>query len=72
MEIKENPVISKEYVKKNFIKKSDLERFVENELEAIKVCKDKDKSTARQFILDGMEAVYKAIKNIFLEETEDG
>lgn len=65
-----NKVIAREYVEKNYIKKIDLSKFVNDELEAIKECKCKDKTTARQFQLDGMEAVYKGIKNIFLEETK--
>ena len=65
-----NKVIAREYVEKNYIKKSDLKEFVYSELKAIKECKS-DKATARQFQLDGMEAVYKAIKNIFLEETNE-
>ena len=65
-----NPVISREYVEKNYIKKTDLKQFIESELFAINKCKS-NKTTARQFQLDGMEAVYKAIKNIFLEEIEN-
>lgn len=63
----ENKVISREYVEKNYIKKIDLSNFVESELRAIKKCKS-NKEMARQFQLDGMEAVYKGIKNIFLED----
>lgn len=65
-----NKVISREYVEKNYIEKSKLKDFVYSELRAINDCKS-NKMTARQFQLDGMEAVYKAIINIFLEETNE-
>lgn len=65
-----NPVISREYVEKNYIKKSDLKGFVNAELKMINKCKnDVGFLTKQQY--DAMEAVYKAIKNLFLEETED-
>ena len=66
-----NKVISREYVEKNYIKKSDLEGFVNAELKIINKCrKDVGFLTNQQY--DAMEAVYKAIKNLFLEETKDG
>ncbi len=62
-----NKVISREYVEKNYIKKSDLEGFVNAELNMINKCrKDVGFLTNQQY--DAMEAVYKGIKNIFLEE----
>lgn len=65
-----NKVISREYVEKNYIKKADLENFVNAELNMInKNRKDVGFLTNQQY--DAMEAVYKAIKNIFLEETKD-
>ena len=65
-----NKVISREYVEKNYIKKSDLEGFVNAELNMINKCrKDVGFLTNQQY--DAMEAVYKGIKNIFLEETKD-
>jgi len=65
-----NKVISKEYVDKNYIKKSELAGYVNTELTMIDKCrKDVGFLTNQQY--DAMEAVYKAIKNIFLEETKD-
>lgn len=66
----ENPVISREYVEKNYIKKQELKNFINAELKAINKCrKDVGFLTNQQY--DAIEAVYKAIKNIFLGETED-
>ena len=63
----ENKVISKEYVNKNYIKKKDLKAFINAELNAIEKCrKDTGFITNQQY--DAMEVVYKAIKNIFLED----
>jgi len=64
----ENKVIAKEYVDKNYIKKSELNEFIENELQVIERMINKKVATARQLQLDGMRAVYKGIKNLFLED----
>ena len=63
----ENKVIAKEYVDKNYIKKSDLRGFVNSELNMIKKCR-KDTGFIIEQQYDAMEAVYKAIKNLFLED----
>lgn len=63
----ENKVIAKEYVDKNCIYKKDLEGYINAELNMIRKCrKDTGFITNQQY--DAMEAVYKAIKNIFLED----
>ena len=63
----ENKVIAKEYVDKNYVKKNDLKGFVNAELKMIEKCrKDTGFLTNQQY--DAMEAVYKAIKNQFLED----
>lgn len=62
-----NPVISREYVEKHYIKKDKLERFIDREIKAIDKCK-KDPKLTTKFQLDGMRAAYVAIKNIMLEE----
>ena len=65
-----NKVISREYVDKNYIKKSELAGYVNAELKMINKCrKDVGFLTKQQY--DAMEAVYKSIKNLFLEETKD-
>lgn len=63
----ENKVISKEYVNKNYIKKKDLKAYINTELNMIEKCR-KDTSFITNQQYDAMEAVYKAIKNIFLED----
>jgi hypothetical protein len=63
-----NKVISREYVEKNYIKKDDLRNFIDGELMMIKKCR-KDTGFIGNQQYDGMEVVYKAISNIFLEET---
>lgn len=63
-----NKVISREYVEKNYIKKDDIKEFLIGEFKAIEQCKNKVE-WRRQ--LDGMEAAYRTITNIFLEGTED-
>lgn len=62
-----NKVISREYVEKNYIKKEDLQNFVDAEMMMIKRCRE-DVGFISNQQYDGMEAVYKAIKNLFLEE----
>ena len=59
----ENKVISTEYVKKNFIKKSDLKEYLDHEFVMIKKCRNK---LEWKKYLDGVESAYKAIQNIFL------
>ena len=63
----ENKVIAKEYVDKNYIKKKDLKAYINAELNMIEKCR-KDTSFITNQQYDAMEAVYKAIKNIFLED----
>lgn len=65
-----NKVISREYVEKNYIKKEDLQNFVDAEMKMIKKCR-KDVGFISNQQYDGMETVYKAIQNIFLEDTRD-
>lgn len=62
-----NKVIIREYVEKNYIKKDDLLKFINSELRMIKKCRKGESFISNQQY-DGMEAVYKTIKNIFLEE----
>ena len=64
----ENKVIAKEYVDKNYIKKSELNEFIESELQVIERMRNKKVATVGQIRLDGMRAVYKGIKNQFLED----
>ena len=61
-----NKVISSEYVKKNYISKDDLKKFIENEMQIIKKRIDKNNIIAMQYQLDGMKAVYKAIQDEFI------
>ena len=65
-----NKVISREYVEKNYIKKEDLQNFVDTEMKMIKKCR-KDVGFISNQQYDGMEAVYNAIKKVFLEEAKD-
>lgn len=64
----ENKVIVKEYVDKNYVKKSDLNEFIESELQVIEKMINKKSASVMQLRLDGMRAVYKGIKNQFLED----
>ena len=64
----ENKVIAKEYVEKNYVKKSDLNEFIESELKVIEKMINKKSASVMQLQLDGMRAVYKGIKNQFLED----
>ena len=65
-----NKVISREYVEENYIKKDDLQNFIDGELMMIEKCR-KDVGFISNQQYDGMEAVYKTIKNLFLEGTKD-
>lgn len=69
-EVKMNPVISRKYVEKNYIKKLDLESFINTELIMIKKSREvKGFLTTEQ--CDAMEAVYNTIKNLFLGEVQE-
>ena len=66
-----NPVISREYVEKNYIPKDELRKFIKSEFKMI----DKNMRTWEtlegQCQLKGMKAAYTAINNIFLEEIDE-
>ena len=61
-----NPVISREYVEKNYIKKTELNKFVKSELKEIEESPLRDISEYQ-----GMRCVYLAIQNIFLEGIDE-
>ena len=66
MEEFRNKVIARDYVEKNYIKKSELKEFIDGELEMIE--ENQYKGGDKRLILDGVEAAYRCILATFIKE----
>lgn len=66
-----NPVISREYVEKNYIKKSDLEEYLNKIISEIQKLYDKEENLTAKMTAGGFIRFTEGLKKEILEETED-
>ena len=64
MEKFRNKVVATDYVEKNYIKKAELEQFINLELEMVERSRDKVEGG----LLDGISAAYNCILTTFIKE----
>ena len=66
-----NPVISREYVEKNYIEKSKFKEYIDSKIDELSKIHNNSKNGIEREIAKGMAVFATLMKKEILEETED-